>query len=187
MIARPHYHAVIFNHDFGDKELWTEKEGIHLYTSDTLTNLWGKGFATTGDVTLESAAYVARYVVKKQTGDNIDHAYPVVCEYTGEIICFKKTEYATMSRRPGIGNAFFKKFTSDFFPSDFITVKGKKMPVPAYYNGLYEHTNPLRYEAIRRSRIRQGKQHPEDQTPERLATREYCKIQQTNQLARNKI
>lgn len=65
--GRPHYHALLFGIDFeADRTLYSQsKQGSKLYVSDTLNKLWNKGFATIGNITFESAAYVARYVVKK--------------------------------------------------------------------------------------------------------------------------
>ena len=54
-----------------------------------------------GDMTFESAAYVARYCMKKVTGDAAEEHYMVVDSETGEYLGHKKPEYATMSRRPG--------------------------------------------------------------------------------------
>jgi len=59
---RPHYHAILFGVDFEDKELFQVRDEIRLYTSKTLADLWPYGFVTIGEVTMESCAYVARYV-----------------------------------------------------------------------------------------------------------------------------
>ena len=66
--------------------------GHALYTSKIIDETWGLGRCWIGDVSFESAAYVARYIVKKVTGERAE-AY-----YVG-----RKPEYTTMSRRPGIG------------------------------------------------------------------------------------
>ena len=77
--------------------------------------MWPHGFSVVGSVTFESAAYVARYVMKKVTGErSLDH-------YGG-----LKPEYTTMSRRPGIGAGWLRRFSSDVFPLDRVIVNGKK-------------------------------------------------------------
>lgn len=119
--ARPHYHLCIFGFDFPDKELWKETSGGKLYISDTLNEIWGKGYCVLGDVTFESAAYVARYITKKITGDKADEHY--VDKKTGVL---RLPEYITMSRRPGIGSDWYSKYSTDAFPSDFIVIRGKK-------------------------------------------------------------
>ena len=105
---RPHYHAVIFGHNFDDwMYLFDSPSGEPIYTSPTLERIWGHGFVTVGSVTFESAAYVARYVMKKINGplkEKIDEKtdlkhYERVNAFTGEIIEVMP-EYSTMSRRP---------------------------------------------------------------------------------------
>ena len=73
--ARPHYHACMFDLDFADQKHWKTINGNKHYTSETLEKIWPFGFSTIGDVTFESAAYVARYVTKKITGKNALHHY----------------------------------------------------------------------------------------------------------------
>ena len=65
-LGRPHYHACLFNFDFEDKILWKEINGQKLYISQSLSELWPFGFSTIGEVTYQSAAYVARYIMKNQ-------------------------------------------------------------------------------------------------------------------------
>ena len=108
---RPHYHAIIFNHNFHDwVYLYTTPNGSDIYTSPTLEKIWGKGFVTIGTVTFESAAYIARYVMKKINGvmaDEIDKKTGLKpyerCETEyGEIVEIYKVlpEFSDMSRRP---------------------------------------------------------------------------------------
>ena len=70
-LGRPHYHACLFGFDFPDKELQRySKTGEKLYRSDLLDSAWqNKGWALIGEVTFQSAAYVARYITKKITGE----------------------------------------------------------------------------------------------------------------------
>ena len=138
---RPHYHACLFGYDFPDKQLWTERDGVKLYVSPMLNEIWGMGHCTVGDVTFESAAYVARYIVKKVTGERASEHYQVVEQETGEVHTVEP-EYTTMSRRPGIGAGWFRKFGSDVYPSDEVIVRGHPMRPPKYYDGLYELQNP---------------------------------------------
>ena len=68
--SRPHYHALLFNCFCPDrKKHSTGDSGSVIYTSEALTKLCPFGLSSIGDVTFESAAYVARYVMKKITGD----------------------------------------------------------------------------------------------------------------------
>lgn len=159
-LGRPHHHACLFNLDFPDKILWQTREGIKLYRSKTLEDLWPFGHSTIGGVTFESAAYVARYVTKKIIGKNAASHY-------GD----KIPEYVTMSRRPGLARGWLEKYTSDVYPSDFIIIRGKKCKVPKYYDRVYELTNPKEYGSVRSLRISNARGNP-DNSPRRLEARE---------------
>lgn len=67
---RPHYHAIMFGLDFVDSRKPHKKSGEHtLYTSERLTEIWGKGHVYIGDCTPQSCDYVSKYVTKKIVGD----------------------------------------------------------------------------------------------------------------------
>lgn len=185
-LGRPHYHACIFGFDFPDKVLWkTTSQGLNLYVSDSLNKLWGNGYATIGDVTFESAAYVARYVLKKVTGDAAASHYQVIDFETGEISCLKP-EYVTMSRRPGIGRGWYDKYGTDVHPSDVMVIRGGvKVRAPRYYDGLYEVIDPNGMDKIRAKRCREGKKYVDNSTPERLDVREQCLEAKLTKLKRN--
>jgi len=105
--GRPHYHVCLFNHNFRDRYLYTVRDGVALYRSESLERLWPAGFSTIGDVTFESAAYVARYTMKKFKGDEDEKKkhYEICDSETGEIHDLLP-EFAIMSRRPGIGSGW---------------------------------------------------------------------------------
>lgn len=181
--ARPHYHACLFGFDFPDKVLYSQKKGVNLYYSAFLEQQWGLGHCTVGDVTFESAAYVARYVVKKRTGKTAEEHYLSVNPLTGEISKILP-EYVTMSRGGrgpggGIAKAWFEKWTADVYPADSVVINGKEVKPPKYYDKLYELTNPETLEKLKRARIDAALARADDLTPERLKVRE--KIQQLRQ------
>lgn len=182
-IARPHHHAIIFNHDFKDKKYFYEKEGIILYTSDVLDGLWTHGHCSIGDVTFQSAAYVARYVMKKINGDAAAEHYTRTDHITGEQIHIEP-EYSTMSRRPGIGAEWIKKYHADCYPSDSITVRGVQQSLPRYYDDIYQLDFPVEIERIKQARKQSMRKHLKDNTPDRLLVRETVKIEQTKSLIR---
>lgn len=172
-LNRPHYHACLFNHDFSDKLLYKRSNDIPLYNSKQLDDLWPYGFAVIGDVTFQSAAYVARYIMKKVTGSLSD------THYKG-----KKPEYTTMSRRSGIGQDWLNKYSSDVYPSDEVIINAKKMRPPKYYDRQYELTDPKTFRNLRGARVARAKTHGDDNTPERLADREKVQQAQLTQLPR---
>lgn len=175
-LGRPHHHACLFNLDFRDKILWKVRDGNRLYRSPALETLWPWGFSTIGDVTFESAAYVARYVVKKITGKMAEG------HYNG-----KKPEFVTMSRGGkgghGIGHGWLQKFTDDIYPADVVYVRGKTCKVPKYYDRCYELTNPKEYGTLRGNRVREAQANP-DNAPRRLEARWRVQEAKAQQLKR---
>lgn len=126
---RPHYHACLFNFDFPDKKLFKMSGEHRLYSSEALDSLWTFGFSLIGDVTFESAAYVARYITKKVTGDKADE------HYNG-----RRPEYVTMSRRPGIGTRWVETWKHDIYPSGYTIINGKRVRLPKFYDSLLEES-----------------------------------------------
>lgn len=181
---RPHYHACIFNFDFNDKVLWKVSNGSRLYISESLQELWPFGYSTVGDVTFESAAYVARYVMKKVTGDRAALHYTDFDRATGEVFCERRPEYTTMSRRPGIGKPWLQRFIADVYPSDFVVVNGQKMRPPKYYDLSYEVDNPEEFNKVRLQRKRKVIESAEDATYERLRDRETIQLKKVELLKR---
>lgn len=183
--SRPHYHACVFGYEFKDKELFSERGGIPLYTSKTLENLWKKGHCTTGEVTFDSAAYVARYITKKVLGPRADLFYNERDE-SGEIIRSLKPEYVTMSRRPGIGKQWFEKFKGDVFPGDYVVIDGKKMPPPKYYRGQLEIISPKEFRDLRGRGLQRAEEAKADENNswDRMRVREEITISRLKQLKR---
>lgn len=171
-LERPHYHALIFGFDFDDKKIW-KKNGRDevIYTSEKLTKLWGMGHCTVCELTFDTAAYCARYTLKKITGRDSNKHYERVDPETGEVV-HRKPEYCTMSRRPGIGRGHLDKFVTDVYPSDYLIVNGKKARPPRFYDNIYEVMDPLTMEEVKFNREVNGEKHWENNTKERLAVRE---------------
>lgn len=183
-LGRPHYHALLFNHDFPDKIYYSDNRGNPLYTSQTLDTLWERGNCWIGNVTTQSAAYVARYIMKKINGSQASEHYKKVSEETGEIFNIQP-EYTTMSRKPGIAHAWFQQYKDDVFPDDFIvTPDGRKNATPTYYLGLLKEMDPDSYEQIKMDRMDSMIQRSEDNTPARLKVREKCQLAKLKNLTR---
>lgn len=128
LLNRPHYHAIVFNYRPPDQQLLTLRGGSKIYISDIIKKCWPYGFHTIGDVTFESAAYVARYILKKVTGSQSEFHYDGL-----------EPEFTVMSRRPGIAREWFKKFHGDVYPNDYIVIRDNiKCRPPKYYDKLYD-------------------------------------------------
>lgn len=164
--SRPHYHACLFNFTFPDLVFWKEVNGFKLYTSEILQKLWPYGYSSVGSVTFESAAYVARYIMKKINGKDSSEMYRVIDFDTGETYVRKK-EYTTMSRRPGVGSVWFDKYAMvDTYPNDYVVVRNRKMRPPKYYDSLLPEDMLAELKA---NRIVKAMEFEEDQSPQRLA------------------
>ena len=170
---RPHFHACIFGFDFPDREYWKRTgSGSKLYRSKELDKLWQYGFSSIGDVNFESAAYVARYIMKKVTGQGKhDMHYKFTDLETGEIL-EKKPEFNKMSLKPGIGYEWYKRFRSDVYPHDYVVINGKKVRPPKYYDLKYAKESPFEWEEVQQKRIDLGKANFEDNTDARLVVKE---------------
>jgi len=182
---RPHYHACLFNFDFPDKVLFKQVNGNDLYTSQSLDNIWGCGFSLIGSVTFESAAYVARYIMKKITGKHALEHYAQIDTFTGEIIAERQPEYTTMSNRPGIGRDWFDKFASDVYPDDFIVLNQKKLKTPRYYDSRFEILFPDEYKSVKSKRKLNAEKNLDDNTYDRLQIKHEAKLIQTKNLKRS--
>jgi len=177
--GRPHYHAILFGKTFNDLVELKRIDGAPLYTSKSLADTWGKGHVTVGDVTFESAAYVAKYCLKKVTGEAAHEHYERCDPLTGEIYNVEP-EYSTMSRRPGIAHEWFDKFKSDCYPSDFVISRNRKMRPPRYYEKLLEETDRKMYNALKLRRREEQQANKWNETTQRLRTREKVAIARQN-------
>lgn len=163
---RPHYHVCLFNTKFDDVKYYKEKNGYKYYISDELENIWGHGLCVVGDLTFETAAYTARYITKKITGPAAENHY--VTE-DGEIL---EPEFVRMSKRPGIGHEWFKKYGPHSYERGYLVTRGKKMQPPRAYDKKFEELSPQEMRRVRGKRKQQAKQDAENQTPARLKVRE---------------
>lgn len=178
---RPHYHAIIFGLDFGDKVKHSQNpQGDITYTSEKLTELWGFGHCLIGSVTPQSINYVANYLLEKVTGELATKHYESLNLASGEIYN-RLPPYINMSNRPGIGAHWFARYAQDVFPSDCTIDRGKALGVPRYYTKLHLRENPTHEDALKASRKRKAIKTRSDNTDDRLRTRKTVKLAQLNQ------
>jgi len=189
-LYRPHYHACLFGVDFRDADPEKTRkfhsrnaQGDTLWKSPILEHLWGHGQCLIGNFTAETAAYTARYLLKKVSGDAANIHYEALDMDTGEVVS-RLPEYITMSTRPGIGARWFEQFGSDVFPRDECILHGKQVVPPRYYFKLFEKENAKKAKSIKYARIRSAAAHKADHTPERLAVKHVVKTSQIKTLSR---
>lgn len=190
---RPHFHALIFNYDFNDKVFFKRERDYTLYTSSKLSKLWPYGFTTLGNITFESAAYVARYNMKKVNGENAGAYY--LRQHPLTLMWHQvEPEFLVMSRRPGIGAPWLQRFKSDVYPDDFVLSRGMKMLPPRFYD---QQLTPEELEQVKRQRAKGGgsifepkafadrkKRSRESNTRERRLAREQVRSARTKTLQR---
>jgi hypothetical protein len=171
------------------------KEALNpYYISQQLTSLWPYGYHIIAEANFDTAAYVARYCTKKLTGNNEDYYGRTITDWnevTGEITYYKEVqlekEYSTSSKRPAIGKEWYERFKSDCYPSDFIIVDGRKVPIPKYYDKLCEEEDSFTITQQKAKRKIQAMLNHKENTLARLRTREDCKEAQLKSLSRSKI
>jgi len=169
-LGRPHYHAILFGKFFHDRKPWrTSSAGFQLYRSEELDSLWDLGGAEIGDLSLESAAYCARYCMGKITGPMADSHYEKLVLDTGEIIQ-QTPEFMNCSR--GIGAKFYSKYLSDMYPEDRVIMDGRAHKVPRYYDKRLEVDHPDTFEALRSRRLERAMACKDDCSHDRLRVRD---------------
>ena len=135
LLGRPHYHAIIYGYDFPDKEHVTTRKGNKIYISELLESCWPYGKTEIGEANGTTARYTLKYVYKQLRGASADQ-YKRIHPVTGEEYPIHP-EFRRSSRNPGIGEPWFRKFSSDLHKG-FSTLDGKKYPIPRYYLKLME-------------------------------------------------
>lgn len=152
-LFRPHYHLILFGFDFHDKVFFKKTPvGSIIYRSALLEERWKHGYSSVADVTLDSAAYVARYCLKKRSGDQVEDHYKGLCP-----------EFSLMSRKPGIAREWLEQFSSDVYPHDYVVIsKGIKCKPPRYYDKIYDLTNAEGMHIVREVREQYAKDHSDD-------------------------
>ena len=126
-----------------------EKNGKLLWKSHELDEIWGKGFCDIGEVEFASAAYVARYCMKKLTMETDKTVY----WSKG-----KEPEFIRMSRRPGIGSKYYELHKEEIYKYDEVKFKnfhGKTCTFKPNHawDKKFEEEFPERMEEIKKSRI----------------------------------
>ena len=176
---RPHHHAIIFGTDFVERmlpdgefvadrfQVEDSRSGFPQFESKFLNKIWRHGRVVISEVSFESAAYVARYCVKKVTGKGADF------HYQGRV-----PEYVTMSRKPGIAAGFFEEYSGDIYPFDAVVPdigRPASLP-PRYFDRLLEKVDPALFARVKEKRMGAVDFFSDpDSTDARLATRERLK------------
>lgn len=119
-LGRPHYHAILF--------------GLSVLDHETVAEAWDQGFVTTAPLTPGRMAYCAKYLQKKIIKAGVDR-------YDDG----RLSEFALMSRRPGLGSAFINAMAHgikrqaenpNVSLAGLARVDGRKYPIDRYGRDL---------------------------------------------------
>lgn len=128
---RPHYHAIVFGSDFksGSVEEAPSRTGGAQWSSSLISEVWKCGIHRVSVVNFESAAYVARYSLKKISRDDSFFT-------EGRI-----PEFQSISN--GIGRGWLEQWKEDWAPRNKINIPGRgDLPIPEYYMRKLEVLDP---------------------------------------------
>lgn len=140
---RPHYHVILYNVDFPDKEKhYVSEQGHQIFTSATLRELWPFGNSEFGFATPGSIAYLYKYILKKKSRKEKEK--PLNIEIDG-ITYDVEHEFIESSRNPGIG-AYLKDSPS--LLKGYLSVDGVKKKLPKYYLEHLKKFYPEEFEKI---------------------------------------
>lgn len=153
--ARPHYHLILFNCPLNDLDFQKAENGYVYYTSSLIDKAWcdksgnSLGFTTVTDFSFETAAYVARYMLKKHKGKDAKFY-----EDAGIV-----PEFTRCSRRPGLAYQYFENNKHNIYNFDEVVFnKGNgqvlKCQPPKYYDRLFDIDNPEELAMIKDKRKR---------------------------------
>jgi len=128
LTKRPHYHVILYNTYFDDlKPHYISPGGHQVFTSETLSRLWGKGNTEFGYATPATIAYLYKYILKKKTRKEKER--PFTIEHEG-ITYDVAHEFIESSRNPGIGACLRG---SSSLRKGYLYVNGSKKKLPKYY------------------------------------------------------
>lgn len=150
--GRPHFHILLFNCNLRDLKFFGTRNGQTYFESNDIYKVWKNGLAIVGEVTFDSAAYVSRYIMKKQTGKNKSF-------YDEQGIL---PEFTRMSRMPGIAREYYDKHKDKIYTLDSLVISsgyGKVLEIkpPKYYDRIFDIDNPEILNIIKEERLNVSK------------------------------
>lgn len=144
---RPHYHLCIFGLHIDDLEFYKKNfSGQEYFNSPSVSDTWNKGFVVITPFSWETAAYTARYCIKK-VNNNLSEFFET---YNLE------PEYVLMSRRPGLAHQYYDDHKNDIYEDDKLymsTSKGVEIRrPPRYFDKMFEEDFPEVFENLKEHR-----------------------------------
>lgn len=126
---RPHYHVLFFGTDFRADSSPLGFSDSTYYFSPYLTSTWSLGHVTLASCDPGAIFYTAGYSLKSAGQPDAFHI---------------------ASRRPPIGDRWLDKFADDAVRNGFVTIEGKKYPIPPAY--LERKRHAVEFDQVRERR-----------------------------------
>lgn len=152
---RPHYHVLIFGLPLYDlKKYSNNHQGDVIYTSEELDSVWKKGSVKVAEFNWNTAAYTARYVMKKVKGMDAGVYQAMDIE----------PERVRMSRCPGIGAEFLSRHKDYIYHYDQIVLpssggKAHAVAPPKYFDRKIKEIDPDFFERLKSGRKARAEVH----------------------------
>ncbi len=195
--SRPHFHAIIYGHTFGDQyksisldqqtnthsteldELWHQKAP----GQDIPTNI---GRATVDNFSFAGACYVAGYVAKKSSLGPTGPIETSVNTATGELSSVATApEYRKMSTKPGLGHDYLVQNKQQnlvrIYESDSIKIADWTFHCPSYYDTLLERYRPDLVDQVQETRAEGSGEYALEWTQDRCDSAERAMLDKLQQ------
>ena len=166
---RPHYHFILFGLPFSDKYFKKHRiqnSGHLMYDCKPICESWSRevvfedsvtrekkkesvsiGISCVEELTFDSAAYVAGYMLKKVKGKESDLYYK-----SHGII----PEFSLMSRKPGIAGGYYDMYGDEIYKNDSLQRRFPGLDYtpkpPKYFDNLFKEHHPHELELIKTQR-----------------------------------
>lgn len=144
-------------------EFYRSDGSFDYYHSPDIYDAWSDrnkvsmGFHEISDFSYDTAAYVARYMMKKQRGQSVVEATNRDLPEGFEL---RSNAFAHQSRMPGLGYQYFQDHKDDIYGYDILYYQKEfklfKSKPPRYFDKLYDLEEPEIMEAIKDDRARLG-------------------------------
>lgn len=167
--GRPHYHLCLFGCSVIPDLEWSFRRGSYdFFKSKKYESFWTfqagsfkslKGFVDISEVTFDSAAYTARYVMKKQKG-KIAKDFKEYYSSLEDPPELRLQPFIGMSLKPGIAAEYYEKHKFNIREEDLVKYHKKyelfKAKPPRYFDRLFDREDHEAYQKLCFKRKRAG-------------------------------
>lgn len=163
LTKRPHYHLCLFGcSEIKDLTYFYQKGRQVHYKSATLERCWStfvnsvpvlRGFVDVSDVTFDSVAYTARYVVKKQKGlmasDFLEYYDSLDPDLRPSL---RLQPFVGMSLKPGIASEYWQNNKLQISSEDLVKYQKRydlfQAKPPRYFDKLFDAEDPKGFRRV---------------------------------------